>query len=259
MRHLHQHPAGEFNTGNGGAGIVCVAANGGAETPFAGGASGSQSAAFINSGAYVFALHAGSSCTGPTLASATVAKLNPKGGAGPGIAASPEVLSFATSTTALVRSSTLAFDTGDGSVGQVMLSVNGSAPQLFAAAQFGSVTAPWIFSGEYKFTLVKGGTTVGTMSMHRTAQISSPSGTTSGGPSPNVATTVGKPVPLTFDTGTGEPAALCTQFGGLVSFSQNGVGNATSVDTAGAVVYSLHVGTCAGALATPGTVMITAT
>ena len=71
-------------------------------------------------------------------------------------------------------------------------------------------------------------------------------GRRAGGPSPNVTTTVGQPVPLTFDTGSGQPAALCTQFGGLVSFSQNGAGNATSVDTAGAVVYSLHVGSCSG-------------
>ena len=74
-----------------------------------------------------------------------------------------------------------------------------------------------------------------------------------------MTTAVGHPVALTFDTGSGQAAALCTQFGGLVSFSQNGAGNATSVDTAGTVVYALHVGSCSGALATPGTVTVTAT
>lgn len=46
---------------------------------------------------------------------------------------------------------------------------------------------------------------------------------------------------------------------GPVSFSQNGAGNAMSVDTAGAVTYSLHVGSCTGARATSGKVTVTAT
>ena len=104
-------------------------------------------------------------------------------------------------------------DTGDGSVGQVMLSVNAGIPVLFTASQFGSVTVPWIVSGKYTFTLVKGGTVVDTATVATTAQISSPAGMTNGGPSPNVTTTVGHPVALTFDTGMGQ-AALCTQFGG---------------------------------------------
>ena len=149
-----------FSTGNGSSGTVCVAGNGGAETSFAGGASGSPQATFINSGIYVFTLHAGATCAGAPLASVTVTKLNPKGTTGPAILATPASFSFATATiasTQLVRSSTISFDTGDGSVGQVMLAVNGSTPQLFTASQFGSVTAPWIFSGSYTFTLVKGG------------------------------------------------------------------------------------------------------
>ena len=247
-----------FSIGDGSPGTLCVAGNGGTEAPFAGGASGTATASFINSGAYVFTLHAGATCAGNALATTTVTKLNPKGTTGPAIVAAPATFSFATSTTQLVRTSTISFDTGDGSVGQVMLSVNGSTPVLFTASQFGSVAAPWIFSGAYTFTLVKNGATVDTATVQTTAQISSPNGTTSGGPSPNVTTTVGHPVLLTFDTGTAQPAALCTQFGGLVSFSQNGAGFSNSVDTAGAIIYSLHVGTCAGALATPGTVTVTA-
>ncbi len=235
-----------FATADGSQGTVCVSPNGGAEFPFAGGASGSPHAAFINSGAYLFTLHAGATCAGASLATTTVTKLNPKGTTGPGILATPATLSFATSTAQLVRSSTITFDTGDGSVGQVMLSVNGSTPQLFTASQFGTVIAPWIFSGKYVFTLVKNGVVVDTATVATTAQISSPNGTTAGGPSPNVATMVGKPVPLTFDTGSGQPAALCTQFGGLVSFSQNGAGNATSVDTTGPISYSLHTTDCGG-------------
>jgi hypothetical protein len=249
-----------WDTLGGGAGQVFVSVNGAAESLLAGGATGSLPVGFINSGSYVFTLYAGTAHS-YALASVAVVKLNPKGTTGPAITATPASLSFATAVTtssALVRSSTLAFDTGDGSVGQVMLSVNGGPPVLFTASQFGSVTAPWIFSGKYTFTLLKGGATVDTATAQTTAQISAPSGTTAGGFSLGVATTLGKPVPLTFDTGTGQAAALCTNFGGLVSFSQNGAGIATSVDTAGSVVYSLHVSTCAGALATNGSVTVTA-
>jgi hypothetical protein len=247
-----------FSSGPAANGTVCVAANGGAEAPFTGGASGSQAFPFVNSGAYVFNLRSGSGCSGAILATTTVAKQTPNGTLSASTTATPATLSFATSTTQLIRSSVINFDSGDGSVVQLMLSVNGSAPQVFAAAQFGTKTAPWIFSGTNTFTLVKNGQTVSTATVQTTAQISSPNGTTAGGPSPNVTTAVGKPVPLTFDTGTGQPAALCTNFGGLVSFSQNGTGNADSVDTAGSVTYSLHIGDCTGALATPGTVTVTA-
>ena len=153
-----------------------------------------------------------------------------------------------------MRSYTVSFDSGDGSVVQVMLSVNGGPEQLFTASQFGSVEAPWIFSGKYIFRIVKAGQTFGTITVATTAQISSPNGTTSGGPSPNVHTS-GSPVLLTFDTGTGQPAALCTQYGGLASFSQNGAGYA-NVNIPGTIIYSLHIGACNGPLATPGTVTV---
>lgn len=241
------------STGDSSTGTVCVSDNGKAATIFDGNvASHSMDAPFINSGSYVFALHKGVDCTGAVLASVTVTKRVPN------TSAAPIALSFTSSTTHLVRSYTGNFDSGDGSVVQVMLSVNGDTERLFAQAQFGTLDAPWIFSGVYTFRIVKNGQTYGTITVATTVQISSPNGTTAGGPSPDVKTTVGKPVLLTFDTGTGQPAALCTQYGGLVSFSQNGAGYAT-VNNSGTVNYDLHIGSCTGPKATPGTVTITTT
>lgn len=229
-----------WNTGNGSVGTVCVSDNSQAEAVFDGGStSHTVIAPFINSGSYVFTLYGGGSCGGTKLASVTVTKQVPN------TPAAPIMLSFTTSTTNLVRSYTVTFDSGDGSVVQVMLSVNGDTERLFTQSQFGSVTAPWIFSGIYSFRIVKAGRTIGTITVGTTAQISSPNGTTAGGPSPNVNTTNGTPVLLTFDTGNGQPAALCTQFGGLVSFSQNGAGFA-SVNNPGTVIYDLHIGACSG-------------
>lgn len=49
------------------------------------------------------------------------------------------------------------WSTGDGSFGQVYVSVNGAPEQLFAQSAVGSVAAPWIGSGgQYKFTLYAG-------------------------------------------------------------------------------------------------------
>ena len=173
-----------WNTGDGSVGTVCVSDNGGAQTIFDGSnTSHSQIAPFINSGSYLFALHSGADCTGATLASVTVTKQTPN------IAAAPIMLSFITSTTNLVRSYTVTFDSGDGSVVQVMLSVNGDAERLFTQSQFGSASPrPGYSAGfiqlprrEERPDHRRGSSSA------RPRQISSPNGTTSGGPSPNVA------------------------------------------------------------------------
>ena len=49
---------------------------------------------------------------------------------------------------------TISWDTGDGSVGQVYISTNGGEESLFAASCRGSVAANWLLSGrDYEFRL----------------------------------------------------------------------------------------------------------
>lgn len=51
---------------------------------------------------------------------------------------------------------TITWDTGDGSIGQVYVSVNGAAEKRFAGGPKGSMEAPWIGKGDHDFRLYAG-------------------------------------------------------------------------------------------------------
>ena len=151
-----QVPFGQFSTTitfstGGAAGTVCVAANGGGEAPFVGGAAGTKLAPFIQSGSYAFILHAGDGCTGMMLATTTVQKLTPDGTTNPSITVTPSTFDVAPGV--LTRTATVNWDGGTGAEVTITVSVNGSTPVIFAKASFGSVMVPWVQSGAYAFAL----------------------------------------------------------------------------------------------------------
>lgn len=207
-----------FSTG-GAAGTVCVAANGAAESPFAGGAAGSQQAAFIQSGRYLFTLHAGADCTGAALAAITVQKLTPALTAAPGIAVTPP--SFAVKAGTLADTATVNWDVGDGSVGSVAVAVNGGTPILVAQATYGSVQVPWVQSGAYAFTLHYGGGLTQTATTTALAGIA---------PSPTAATAPAS-LTVTANSGNGGPVVICLQAGSGAStpfsLGNSGIANGT--------------------------------
>lgn len=186
-----------YTMGGGIAGALCVSANGGAEWLFAGGASGAVTADFIQSGRYRFNLYPGTVCAGVPVASTTVQKLTPDGTAQPSALASPTTFAVAPGT--VTSSTTYRFDTGDGTSGQVFLSVNGDAERLFASATYGAIEAPWIQSGSYAFRFVKNGQTVSTTTVTAQAGLVANPGVVPSGGSAQV----------TANSGTGAPVLVC--------------------------------------------------
>lgn len=137
-----------WNTGDGTPGQLWVSVDGGAEALFGQGASGSAAAPWIIPGsAYVFRLYQGSARSS-VLAQITVAGLASTAAT---LTASPNPVPGGPAGT------TLNWNTGDGSFGQVWVSVNGGAEALFAQGATGSAEAPWIVSGSsYLFRLYQG-------------------------------------------------------------------------------------------------------
>lgn len=131
----------------GGVGEVRLSLDGGAETLFAQGASGQQTAAFIQAGhSYRFRLYQGAGGS-TVLAQIIVTRTT----AAPSISASPNPTTNGTTT--------ISWFTGNGSDGQVWVSQNGAPEVLFAQNVFGSASATWIQTGStYRFTLYQGTT-----------------------------------------------------------------------------------------------------
>lgn len=136
-----------WNTGDGLTGQVYVSVNGGGEVLFAQGASGTASAPWISSGSsYTFRLYSGTSHN-TVLTSTTVTTSNPSS-----LSASPNPVICLTSGTTSVD-----WDTGDGTTGQVWVSVDNGGEELFTQGPSGSATAPWISPGHtYLFRLYAG-------------------------------------------------------------------------------------------------------
>lgn len=127
-------------TGTGTTGQVYFSVNGGPDTLFAQGPSGSATANWIQAGnTYQFKLYSGTNhstlLTQITVTPATSISATPPSGG----------------------SSTITWNTGDGSTGQVYVSVNGKSDVLFASGSGGSATAAWIQPGNtYVFRLYQG-------------------------------------------------------------------------------------------------------
>jgi hypothetical protein len=201
-----------FATG-GASGTVCVAANGGTAAPFASGAAGNQQAAFIQSGSYVFALHAGSDCAGATLASTTVQKLTPDGTANPSIVVTPA--SFPVQAGTLTNTATVSWDVGNGTVAAVAVAVNGGGPIPFASATFGSVQVPWVQSGAYVFTMTYGSGQTKTASATALAGLAA---------APMSATAPAN-LTVTANSGNGAPVLICLQTGTTTTSTPFTLGN----------------------------------
>jgi hypothetical protein len=74
--------------------------------------------------------------------------------AGPQISASPNPVPLGSEK---FGTTTITWDTGDGSIGEVYVSVNGKPEKLFAGnRRKGSLEAPWIGKGEHEFRLYAG-------------------------------------------------------------------------------------------------------
>ena len=73
---------------------------------------------------------------------------------GPSIAASPNPVPAGSTK---FGTTTVTWDTGDGSIGEVYVSVNGKDEKLFAGNRAkGSLDAPWIGKGDHEFRLYAG-------------------------------------------------------------------------------------------------------
>lgn len=226
-----------FATGSGAAGIVCVAANGAAEGPFAGAptGSGSASAPFIQSGSYLFTLHAGGDCTGAALAATTVHKLTPDGTIFPSITVTPP--SFVVRTGFTSNTATVNWDVGNGMLGVVIVQVNGSSSQpTLASATYGSVTVPWVQSGTYTFTLAYGNF------QSKAASTVAKSGIAVSPPGAGMA---GSTFTVTGNSGDGAPALICLKVGAggpetPFAVGNSGIVNGTIPLTAGQYYFSIY-------------------
>lgn len=221
-----------WDTGGSGIGQVLVSANGSSPALFAQGDSGQASAPWIMSGAaYTFSLAVGST----TLLSQTVAV----GSGTPGVSASPASVPAGPS-----GSTTITWDTGDGSVGQVYVSVNGGGKVLFAQGPSGSAPISWIYPGNsYVFTLYDG-TTQSTQLGSVTVSMATASPTLTANPNPvssNGATTI------SWNTGDGSNAQVwvAVNGGGKVLFAQGPSGSApiTWISAGNTYVFKLYAGT----------------
>lgn len=135
----------QWATGDGTHGQVYVSRDGGAESLFAAGAAGSQTAPWIEGGSsYAFRLYAGTA-RDRLLRMLSVARL------GPTLSATPNPVPADSSSTAIQ------WDTFDGATGQVYVSANGGAEVLFSQGNRGAQTAAWIQLGNtYIFRLYAG-------------------------------------------------------------------------------------------------------
>ena len=136
-----------WNTGDGTTGQVWASVDGAPEFLFAQSYTGSQDATWIQPGhVYTFRLYAG-------LLKLTLLKtITVTGFNFPSISASPNPVTSGTSTT-------ITWDTGDGSTGQVWVSVNDQPEVLLVQGPSGSITPSWIQPGaKYIFTLYAGTT-----------------------------------------------------------------------------------------------------
>lgn len=135
-----------WNSGDGSTDQVYVAADGGAETLFVQGPTGSASAPWINAGhTYVFTLYQG------TGHSTVLDRVTVVGTAGAAVVASD------TTEPSPRSSTTLAWATADGSIGQLYVSQNGAPEQLVAQGSSGPTTVSWLQPGSlYTFSLYAG-------------------------------------------------------------------------------------------------------
>ena len=79
---------------------------------------------------------------------------NPSASGRPQITATPNPVPAGTEK---LGTTTITWDTGDGSVGEVYVSDNGKAEKLFAGnRRNGALEAKWIGKGEYEFRLYAG-------------------------------------------------------------------------------------------------------
>ena len=92
-------------------------------------------------------------CNPSTAPEAEEAPPTSPGASGATITASPNPVSIGEGT----GTTTVTWNTGDGSAGQVFVSENGAPDRMFASGPSGSVAAPWIQAGiTYEFRLYAG-------------------------------------------------------------------------------------------------------
>jgi hypothetical protein len=151
-----------WHTGNGSDGLVYVSQDGAGEFLFARGPSGSAVADWVGSGsAYEFRLYSGTSDRA-LLATATVrGDYDVHTGVEQSSAVPESTLSASPNPVPpgfWLGDTVLSWDTGDGSVGRLVVSVDGGADALVAIGVRGSARASWIDVGrEYRFTLYRDG------------------------------------------------------------------------------------------------------
>lgn len=180
-----------WDSGDGSVGQVWVSVDGGTERLFAQGPTGSAEAPWIRRGhAYLFRLYQGTA-QATALRQVQVTRLSKE----PSLSVSPNPVPSGPG----LGTSTATWDTGDGSVGQVWVSMDYGAEALFAQSDAGTADAPWIQAGRlYRFTLYAGtahATALGSVNVTRIPI--GPGLAAAPNPTPNNRTTI------TWNTGDG--------------------------------------------------------
>lgn len=158
-----------WTIGNSGVGRVWVSVNGGNEVLFAESASGCSNAPWVTSNdTFVFRLMQGStllstltipatSGTTPPTATISVAPTAAPPTATPASGAAISAFPNPVPSGSGVGTTTIIWTTGNGSFGQVWVSINGATEVLFTQGSSGASPAPWILSGvSYVFTIYQG-------------------------------------------------------------------------------------------------------
>lgn len=138
-----------WSTGDGSHGQLYVSMNGGPESLLSEGPSGRVPFASVTAGSrYDFHLYAGAR-PGTPRRTITVMALSQTGN----LEATPNPVLM----TGSIGSTTVSWDTGDGSVGQIFVSEDGAPERLFAEGPEGTHLVPWIRRGSrYSFRLYEG-------------------------------------------------------------------------------------------------------
>lgn len=225
-----------WNVGNGTTGQVYVSVNGAADTLFAEGASGSATASWITSGAtYAFKLYGGTNHT-TVAASVTVTRSAPTVNATP----NPVSTSGGSGTTSI------SWNTGDGSTGQVYVSVDGGTDTLFTQGSTGTSSAPWIASNHsYEFKLYTGMSHVTVLA---TVTVTAASAARiSATPNPVAMTGGSGTTSISWTTGDGTTGQVYVEENGSadVLFSQGVTGTAPApwITTGNVYTFKLYAGT----------------
>lgn len=226
-----------YSVSGGGTGQVYVSVNGSGDVLLTQGNGGSVTIPWISPGfTYVFTLYTG------TGHSTSLAHTSVTAQASPVLTASPNPVSVA----GALGNTTITFSTGDGTIGQVYVSVNGGTEILISQGAGMSFTLPWIALGNtYTFTLYSG--TAHTTVLKSVIVSTQTAADISASPNPvSVAGALGTTT-ITYSTGSGSAGQVYVSVNGgadiLISQGAGGTFAVPWIVPGNTYVFTLYAGT----------------